>query len=365
MDGSPGFSYPISKVETGNDTMHTITLMPSGHSFQCGPDETILAAGLKSGIFMPYSCRSGICNTCSGNVLAGSIDFGNVHPSYLPEADKLLGRALLCSAHALSDCTIEVREIDPNEMLQSRRLPCRVLGMERLAPDVMKLQLGLPANEPMLFRAGQYVDFLLSDGSRRSYSIANVPDVEGVRQIELHIRHVPGGEFTDRVFNKMKPRETLNMEAPLGSFYWREQSEKPMIMLASGTGFAPIKSIIEQSIAKGNKRPITLYWGGRTRADLYHSALAETWALDHPQIRFIPVLSDPTVACGWEGRTGFVHAAVMEDFSNMAAHQVYACGAPIVVDSARRDFSSRCGLPQNEFFADAFVTEADRHRAAV
>ncbi|SNS50312.1 CDP-4-dehydro-6-deoxyglucose reductase [Noviherbaspirillum humi] len=343
-------------------TNFEITLAPSGHRFPCAPGESILKAGLAAGFFLPYSCRSGMCNTCRATVVSGRVDIGDVHPKYLSEADRELGKALICRASPLSDCEIEVAEIDPADAMPLHRMPSRVLKLERVAPDVMLVVLGLPANEPVMFRAGQYLDVLLKDGSRRSYSIANLPSSEGVRQVELHIRLLPGGRF-GTMLESMKARELLQLEIPLGSFYWREQSDKPMIMLASGTGFAPIKSIIEYAIARGNRRPITLYWGGRTRADLYMMDMAQGWAAQHDNIRFVPVLSDATPACAWEGRRGFVHRAVMDDFPDMSGHQVYACGAPIVISSARRDFSASCGLPEEEFFADSFLTEADKQSA--
>jgi CDP-4-dehydro-6-deoxyglucose reductase len=224
----------------------------------------------------------------------------------------------------------------------------------------MIVTLGLPMNEPTLFRAGQYLDILRPDGSRRSYSIANVPSNDGVRQVELHIRLTPGGKFTDHVFNAMKLREIHKIEMPLGSFFLRDDSDKPIIMLASGTGFAPIKSLLEQTLLRGLRRPITLYWGGRTRADLYMMALAQEWAEVHEHITFVPVLSNATVLCEWTGRTGFVHEAVMQDFPDMSGYQVYACGAPIVVESARRDFIGLCRLAEEEFFADSFLSEADK-----
>ncbi len=345
-------------------TRHTITLRPSGNQFQCDDGETILKAGLAAGLLMPYSCRSGACNTCRGTVKQGKVDFGNVHPTYLSDDDKRAGKALLCSAKAIGDCSIEVRELDPGEAFPVRRLPCRVLHLERVAPDVMLVTIGLPPNEPAVFKAGQYVDFLLKDGTRRSYSIATAPVSEGVRQFDLHVRLVPGGRFTEHVFSTMRLRETMMLEMPLGSFYWRARSDKPMIMLASGTGFAPIKSIIDYSIVCGNTRPITLYWGGRTRACLYMAALVEKWVAEHDHIKFIPVVSDATPGCNWTGRSGFVHEAAMEDFPDMSACQVYACGAPVVVDSARRDFTVRCGLPEGEFYADSFINEADRQKAA-
>ncbi|MEY3629830.1 MAG: hypothetical protein RLY91_1596, partial [Pseudomonadota bacterium] len=227
--------------------------------------------------------------------------------------------------------------------------------------DVAVLQLQLPATETFKFYAGQYVELILKDGKRRSYSMANPP--HSAAALELHIRHLPGGLFTDHVFGvgatQMKEREILRIEGPLGSFFLREDSELPIVMLASGTGFAPIKSIIEHMVHQGIKRPVTLYWGGRRPADLYMHALAQTWAATIPNFTYVPVVSDALAEDAWTGRTGFVHKAVMEDFPDLAGHQVYACGAPIVVDSARREFVAHCKLPDDAFFADSFTSEAD------
>jgi len=338
----------------------TVTLQPSGRNFLCAADTNILRAGLDAGLFLPYSCRSGVCRTCRGTVLEGKVDFGNVHATYLPESDRAQGLALLCSAKPLSDLVIQAREMDMSSAIRAKFMPCRIFAMQRVAPDVMLITLSLPMNEPMLYRAGQYVEFVLKDGRRRAYSIANAPHNEGVRQLELHLRLTPGGAFTEHVFGAMKLREIHRIEMPLGTFFLREESAKPMVMLASGTGFAPIKAIIEYTLQKGMTRPITLYWGGRRRADLYMQALAEQWAAQHPHIRFVPVLSDATPECAWNGRTGFVHRAVMGDFPDLSGHQVYACGAPVVVESALRDFRNSCGLPEEEFFADSFLTEADK-----
>ena len=341
----------------------TITLQPSGHAFPCAADATVLSAGLAAGFFLPYNCRSGVCNTCRGRVVEGSVDFGAVHPTYLTEDDKAHGFALLCQARPTSDLFVEVRELAEHEVLRPKATLARLLRSERLAPDVARLVLGLPPNEPVIFRAGQYLDLDCGNGVRRSYSMANAPTAEGVRQLELHVRHLPGGVFTDRVFGSLKVREMLKIELPLGTFYLREDSDKPMVMLASGTGFAPIKSIVEHSLNKGLRRPIVLYWGGRRRADLYMADKAAAWAAEHAHISFVPVLSDATPDCAWAGRTGFVHRAVMQDFPDLSAHQVYACGAPVVVDSARHEFTEVCGLPADEFHADSFITAADRAAA--
>jgi CDP-4-dehydro-6-deoxyglucose reductase, E3 len=222
---------------------------------------------------------------------------------------------------------------------------------------VAVLGLKLPANESFRFVAGQYIDLLLKDNQRRSYSIANAPKAEGVGALELHVRHMPGGLFTEQVFGALKVRDLLRFEGPLGTFYLREESDKPIVLLASGTGFAPIKAICEYAFEKGIRRPITLYWGCRAKRDLYMLDVPASWSA--PNFTFVPVLSDPTSECQWTGCTGFVHRAVMQDFPDLSGHQVYACGAPVMVESARRDFSDRCGLPPEEFYADSFLTAAD------
>jgi CDP-4-dehydro-6-deoxyglucose reductase len=232
-----------------------------------------------------------------------------------------------------------------------------VQRLEKVADDVMIVGLKLPANERLQFLAGQYIDFLLKGGERRSFSMANAPHADEL--LELHIRQVAGGSFTEHVFGKMKERDILRLEGPLGSFFLREDSAKPIVLVASGTGFAPIKSIIESSVHRQVTRPMVLYWGARRPKDLYLNALAEKWAREQPNFRYVPVISEARPEDAWTGRTGFVHRAVMEDLPDLSAHQVYACGVPIMVDSARRDFIAQCKLPEDEFYADSFTTAAD------
>lgn len=337
---------------------HTVTLKPSGHTFEVQEGQNILQAGLDAGFMMPYSCRTGVCRTCRGTLQEGTVDYGMVHPTYLPDTDKAKGYALLCQAKPLSNLVIELRELEGMAGIRPRIIPCRVEKAERPAPDVAVLGLRLPMNENFRFLAGQYIDVLLKDGKRRSYSIANAPKPEGVTYLELHVRHTPGGLFTDHVFSKLKVRDILRFEGPLGTFYLREDTAKPILMVASGTGFAPLKAMCESILGKDLGRPITLYWGCRTKRDLYMLEYAATF--QRPDLRFIPVLSDPTPECQWTGRTGFVHRAVMQDHPDMSGAEVYACGAPVMVDAARADFSSQCGLPAEAFFADSFLTEADR-----
>jgi CDP-4-dehydro-6-deoxyglucose reductase len=332
---------------------HRVTLKPSGHSYEVDEGKTVLQAGLDAGYMLPYSCRAGVCRTCRGTIIEGKVDYGAVHDTYLPESDKAKGYALLCQAKPLSDLTVEVHEVHG---VRPRIIPCRVERLDMPAPDVAVIGLRLPMNENFRFLAGQYIDILMKEGRRRSYSLATRPDPGGVTALEIHVRHTSGGAFTDHVFGKLKVRDLLRFEGPLGSFYLREESDKPIVMLASGTGFAPIRSICEYAAEKKITRPITLYWGGRLKRDLYQMDIAAAW----PNVKFVPVLSDEK----WEGRMGFVHRAVMEDFPDMSGVQVYACGAPIVVESARRDFTAQCGLPADEFYADSFLTEADKAATA-
>jgi len=337
---------------------YRVTLKPSGHAFDVAPEQNILQAGLDAGFELPYSCRAGTCRTCKGIIQEGRVDYGRVHPTYLPEADKAKGHVLLCQAKPLSDLVIEVKERHGLGGIRPRKIPCRVERLEKPASDVVVVGLRMPMNENFRFVAGQYIDFLLKD-QRRSYSIANAPKPEGVTALELHVRHTPGGLFTEQAFNTLKARDLLRFEGPLGTFYLREDSPKPLVLVASGTGFAPIKAICEYAFAKNisASRPMTLYWGCRAKRDLYMLDAPASWRA--PNFKFVPVLSDPTPQCQWTGRTGFVHRTVMEDFPDLSGHQVYACGAPVMVDAARRDFSARCKLPPDEFFADSFLTAAD------
>ncbi len=331
-----------------------VTIKPSNHHFTVSGDETILDGALREGFNIAYGCRNGACGSCKGKLLDGSVDYGSYNNSALLEAEKKNGYALFCQAKPLTDVTIECREISAIKDIQVRTLPCRVQKLERLAPDVMMIHLRLPANERLQFLAGQYIDILTKSGLRRSLSIANAPHDDDV--LQLHLRNY-GGPFSKYVFETLKEKDILRLEGPLGTFFLREDNDKPMILLASGTGFAPIKAIIEHAIHKKSQRPMTLYWGCRVRADLYLHALAEGWAREHG-VNYIPVLSDAPVQDNWSGRTGFVHRAVMGDFPDMRGYQVYACGAPIVIESASRDFTTQCKLPPDDFFSDAFTPAA-------
>ncbi|MCQ8896346.1 CDP-6-deoxy-delta-3,4-glucoseen reductase [Limnobacter humi] len=339
--------------------IHSVSILPSQRQFECEADEPILTAALRAGVILPYGCKDGACGSCKAELVNGKVDYGHYQVRALSDEEKVRGKVLTCCAKPLSPIQLKVRELSGLGDIPVKKMPCRLQRIEKPASDVAVLKLQLPANEVLQFLAGQYIEFILRDGSRRSYSLANAPYQEG--GIELHIRHMPGGLFTDHVFGAMKEREILRFEGPMGTFFLRDDPNKPVILLASGTGFAPIKSLLEQAFFKNNNRQFVLYWGARTRADLYMAELPEQWAREHGNFQFVPVLSHATAACNWSGRTGFVHHAVMQDFPDMSNHQVYACGVPVMVESALRDFTTLCGLPEDEFYADAFTSEADNH----
>lgn len=342
-----------------------ITLEPAGLQFDVAADEAILPAAIRQGVGLPYGCRDGACGSCKSRLVAGEVRHGPHQLKALSPAEAEQGFILTCCAVPLSDCTVQARSVPGAGEYPVLKLPTRVISIDKPAPDVAVLKMQLPANQNLQYRAGQYVEFILQGGARRSYSMANAPHLVGSPPaIELHIRHMPGGRFTDHVFGAMKEKDILRMEGPFGSFFLREDSDKPIVLLASGTGFAPIKALIQQLQLKGSSRPAVLYWGARRRADLYQHAWCEQMAGELPWLRYVPVLSEPTADCAWNGRTGFVHHAVMADLPDLSGHQVYACGAPIMVESAQRDFTAQCGLPADEFYADSFTSEADKHGAS-
>ena len=333
--------------------MHNVTLKPSGQQLQVEDGETVLAAALRQGLVLPYGCKNGACGSCKGKILEGSVDYGVYQKRVLTEEEKAQGKALFCQAKPLSDLVIEARAVGAAKGIQVKTLPCRVQAIERAADDVVVLRMKLPANEKLKFLAGQFIEFLLKDGTRRSFSMANPP--HDAELVELHVRRVAGGKFTEHVFEKMKARDILRFEGPLGSFWLREDSARPIVMVAGGTGFAPIKGIIEYAIAIGLTRPITLYWGARDRAGLYLDALARSWEGMLPGFRYLPVLSDPPAGEAWDGRRGLVHQAVLDDFADLSGHDAYVCGAPVMVDVARHSFTAERGLAADAFFADAFT----------
>ncbi len=336
---------------------YQVTLQPSEHTFEVEENELILEAALRQGIGFPYGCRSGSCGTCLGTVVSGQIEYPQGLPLTVMEHEHEQGKAVFCVSIAKSDLVLEVKEISSSSDIEIKLLPARVISLRKLADDVMEMQLKLPESERLAFRAGQYIEFIMRDKSRRAFSVANSPSND--EYLELHLRLVPGGKFTDHVFNEMKEKALVRIEGPFGSFHVRENSNRPLILVAGGTGFAPIKAMVEQLIEQADTRPIHLYWGAREKADLYRNDLPEKWAFQYPHIEYIPVLSDIEEGNDWEGRTGFVHASVVEDFDDLSGHDVYMAGPPIMIDSAKAAFSKQ-GLPEDQLFSDSFEYAAEK-----
>lgn len=323
------------------------TIQPSNHTFPIGKDETILEAALEHGYTLPYSCRNGACGVCKGKILEGSVDYGKAQAFALSEEEKVAGFALFCCAKPLTDLVVESHEVTTNQEIMVKTLPCRVEKMVKLADDVMALYLKLPTNERLQFLSGQYIDILQKEGKPRSFSLANAPHADEL--LELHVRNIAGGEFTNHVFNGMKVRDILRIKGPLGNFFLHEDSPKPIVFVASGTGFAPVKAIIEHALHIGFKREMHFYWGVRKQSDFYMLDKARVW--EAQGIKFTPVVSEEQ----WNGRTGFVHQAVLDDFKDLSGYTVYACGAPVVVESAHREFTTQRGLPNDAFYSDVFT----------
>jgi CDP-4-dehydro-6-deoxyglucose reductase len=344
-------------------TLH-FTLNSSNDLYKIENNETILQAALKQGLVLPYGCKNGACGSCKATIIDGEIDYGQYHPKALSTSEKMNNKVLLCTAKALTNLKIQATLIARPGMTTPKKIPCRVESIQKKAEDIAIVKLKLPSSETFNFLAGQYVDILLKDGKRRSYSMANTPNNDNI--VELHIRHTPGGAFTDAIFgdgtpsiNAVKEKDILRLEGPLGTFFLREDSTRPIIFLASGTGFAPIKAVIEHAIDKGIDREMNLFWGVRKPSELYMSELASNWEKRVQNFKYTPVVSDEFSINDWTGKTGFVHHAVISQFPDLTDYSVYSCGAPIMVQSALEDFVGKCKLPEEQFFADAFTTAAD------
>lgn len=342
-----------------------VTVNPAGVSFPVEKNESILAAAIRHSIGLPYGCKDGACSSCRCRVVEGSVTRRAVSEYTAgPLADALDGFVLTCCSTPQTDIVLESPLVPMSADYPVRKIPGRVIQIHRAAHDVAILRLQLPSAQVMRYRPGQYIDFLLASGDRRSYSMATAPHLQEVSSaLELHIRHLPGGKFTDHVFGGLKAAEILRFEGPFGTFFLREDSDKPIVLLASGTGIAPVKAILEHIEHKRIGRPVILYWGARRRADLYLHSWAVEFEERYPTLRYVPVLSHSPQEENWQGRKGLVHLAVMTDLPDLAGYQVYACGAPLMVEAARRDFRTHCGLPEDEFYADAFISDAEKHRA--
>jgi CDP-4-dehydro-6-deoxyglucose reductase len=334
----------------------TVTISATGHRFEVEENETILDAAIRQSVGLPYGCRNGRCGSCAADLLSGDVNYYGSPPALEDLGD---GKCLPCQGFAASDLSIAVRESEGTADIEVKLLPVRVHAVDHLTHDVVRLLLKLPENQRLQFLAGQYLDFMLSDGRRRAFSIANAPHDDEF--LELHIRHVDGGQFTDWVFTQMQERSILRIQAPLGTFVLDEDSTRPMIFMGGGTGFAPLKGQIEHAFEAGIERPMHLYWGVRGERDLYLRELPEKWVLEHENFHFVPVLSEPDA--DWAGRTGWVHEAVIEDFPDLSGHDLYMAGPPPMVNAGRAAFIA-AGMPEGHMHFDSFdYAEDTRDRA--
>ena len=330
---------------------HSVTLQASGKRFPVAVGETVLDAARRAGLALPYSCLSGVCGSCKATLVSGDCHYPLNPPSALNPAEVARHQVLLCQAVPLGDIVIAAREVASVADIPRRVLPLKLIERQLLAPDVMRLTLMPPHGRAFAYLAGQYLDVLLPAGKRRAFSIANAPHTGP--QVELHIRHVAGGDFTHRVFTELKSGDILRVEGPLGTFVPREHSERPMLFVAGGTGFAPVKALIEHFIHLGTLRPMALYWGARAPDDLYLRGLPENWAATCPALRFHAVISDAERIGASGLRSGFVHEAVLEDHADLSGFDVYMSGPPALIDAGRRAFVD-AGLPEDRLYYDSF-----------
>ncbi len=330
---------------------YRVTIQSSGHSFTVDGSESVLDAALRQGVILPYGCRNGACGSCLGTLASGSVAYPRGTPPALGVHDVAANRALFCQAHPCSDLQIVVREVDAARDIEVKTLPCRVERLEHLAHDVIRIYLKLPASERLQFLAGQYIDILIKDHEPRAFSIANAPHDDEF--IELHIRYVEGGLFTDQVFHSMKEKAMWRIRGPLGTFFLREDSHRPAILIGGGTGFAPIKGILEHAFEIGIDSPLHLFRGVRASRDLYLDVLPRRWLQEHANFSYTPVLSDPRPGDDWAGATGFVTGEVLRQHPDLSGFDVYMSGPPVMVETGH-DLFMQHGLEESRFFSDAF-----------
>ncbi len=325
----------------------TIQLSPNGGSFECGAEQTILDAAMAAGYWLPHSCRAGSCNTCQLPLITGEVRHAPPPADGVPVPD---GECRTCQAFALCNLTLDAPKVPKEPGQRVVATGAKVVEVERPSHDVVVVKLQVPASAGFNFQAGQYASVIMKDGAKRSYSMANAPNEDGL--IEWHIRRMEGGRFSTHAYDKLKAGAMLRIEGPYGTFLL-QPGDKPVVLLASGTGYAPIASLLKTHGAELARRKAVLYWGGRIWADLYGVDSVEAWEAAYPGVRIVPVLSE--AGPEWQGRTGFVHAAALADLPDLSGHEVYACGNPLMIDAARNSFTADAGLPRERFFADAFV----------
>lgn len=324
---------------------------PSNKQITVHEHETILAAALRQEMIVPYGCQNGACGSCKAELISGTVDYGDVQPQALSEKEKAQGKVLLCKAKPLEDLEISAKELPTDQQFTVKIMPARASQLEKLSHDVMQLTLKLPPNKDFKYIPGQYIDILLTGGKRRSFSLATASADND--ELQLHIRYVPNGEFSEFVFTQMQPKTLLRLQGPLGTFFLRQDSDRPIILVAGGTGFAPVKAIIEAALNKGVNRPMHLFWGARAKRDLYLRELPYTWEQRYKNFRYTPVLSEANPEDQWSGESGWVHEAVVRHYPKLDTHEIYAAGPPPMIEAGQSAYSAH-GLSLDNYFFDSF-----------
>jgi CDP-4-dehydro-6-deoxyglucose reductase, E3 len=329
---------------------------PHRRVLRVAPGQGLLEAALAAGLNLPHSCKSGHCGSCRARLLTGAVSYPGTRPLGITDEEQRAGYVLLCQARAQSDLAVEARLIASVADVEIKTLPCRIARLVPLAPDVMQVWLRLPSVEHLPFQPGQYLDVLLEGGRRRSFSIASPPHDSAL--LELHVRQVAGGGFTSQLFGGVGSAATLQegsllrIEGPVGQFTYRPGTA-PALMIAGGTGFAPLKSMLRHVLETGIRRDLHLYWGARHVRDLYEEPLVLEWVRGHPRLRFTAVLSEASAMEAAHHRCGWVHEAVLADYPSLAQAEVYAAGPPAMIEAIRASFPGRGLAPQRLYF-DSF-----------
>lgn len=331
-----------------------ITIQPGGHTFVAEENERILDAAMRQSANLPYGCRNGYCATCAGRVVSGRVKYASRPAGLTPDLENQ-NKALFCMGMAESDLVIQLEEMS-EQALPVKTVRCRVEEKRKLSHDVMLLKVKLAGDERLQYLAGQYIEFILDDGKRRAFSMANAPHADNM--LEFHVRHVAGGLFTGYLFDQMPDKSMLRLEGPFGNFFLREQSSRPVILMGGGTGFGPLKAIIEHMLYIGSKQRIHLFMGVRALRDLYMQDMVNGWIKQNTQIKFTPVLSEPMAGDNWQGETGYVHEAVLRSYADLSPFDIYLSGPPPMVNAAVTAFEVK-GASRENMYSDAFTYSMD------
>lgn len=331
---------------TVKDNSVQITLT-SGSVFIGASGSSLLDAATQAGVFLPYSCKTGRCSTCKCKVVKGQTRVLQPETG-LTEREKSEGWILSCVRSAETDLTIEVDDLGGVVLPAAKTFPCRVNHLEKLAPDVIQVKLRLPPTADFNFIPGQYINVIGVSGIRRSYSIANSGFQD--KLLELHIRAVENGALSEYWFKQARVNDLLRLNGPLGTFVLRDTPDRDLIFLATGTGIAPVKAMLElllHNSANQTYRSVTVMWGGRVPTDFYFDV-----GRIAGKFKYIPVLSRADTS--WLGARGYVQDELLSLLPDLSQAVVYACGSNSMIHSAR-EILMKNGLPIKCFYSDAFL----------